>query len=83
MGQISVELDKINTFIRSFRAMEKRCDREFNAQNQICVAITVNRDTNVRRYNDATRTDVVSIFTAVDGEPSHVRNMISFHRQMV
>ena len=42
------------------------------------MAITVNRDTDIRRYNDATRTDVFTIFTYVHGEPPFERNMISF-----
>ena len=80
MREISLELERINPFVRSFIAMKDHCQRVENQNKEICMLIKVNRDLDLRRYNDAVQTDVAVIFSTVDGEPPFERNMVSFSK---
>ncbi|XP_065362023.1 uncharacterized protein LOC135955598 [Calliphora vicina] len=78
MRQISIELNRVNPFVRSFLSMKEYCDRFQNENREVYMVIKVNRELDLRRYNDATQTDVAVIFSTVDGEPPFERNMTSF-----
>lgn len=60
--------------------MREYCDRPENVSREVYLLISVNRDVDIRRFNDATTTDVAVIFSAVDGEPPFERNMVAFPR---
>jgi hypothetical protein len=76
--EMSLELERINPFVRSFIAMKEHCQRVENQNKEICMLVKVNRD--LRRYNDTVQTDVAVIFSTMDGEPPFERNMISFSK---
>lgn len=78
MREISVELNQVNPFVRSFATMKEYSERVENANHELSMVITVNRHTDIRRFNDATATDVAVIFKSIDGEPPFERNMIAF-----
>jgi hypothetical protein len=80
MREISLELERINPFVRSFIAMKEHCQRVENQNKEICMLVKVNRDLDLRRYNDTVQTDVAVIFSTMDGEPPFERNMISFSK---
>ena len=80
MREISLELECINPFVRSFIAMKDHCQRVENQNKDICMLIKVNHDLDLRRYNDAVQTDVAVIFSTVDDEPPFERNMVSFSK---
>lgn len=80
MNAISRELHRINPFIQSFLTMKEHCERVENAEHEMSMLITTNSRTDVRRFNDATATDVAVIFKSVDGEPPYERNMITFSK---
>lgn len=80
MREISLELDRVNPFIRSFRTMKEHCDIAGNESKEICLVIKVNKNLDIRRYNDAVQTDVAVIFNNSDGEPPFERNMIAFSK---
>lgn len=80
MHDISVQLQEVNPFVRSFLTMKDHCERTENINKEICMVIKVNRELDIRRYNDAIQTDVAVIFTTVDGEPPFERNMVAFSR---
>lgn len=80
MREISLELERIHPFVRSFIAMKDHCQRVENQNKEICMLIKVNRDLDLRRYNDAVQTDVAVIFSTVDGESPFERNMVSFSK---
>jgi hypothetical protein len=60
--------------------LQENCQRVENQNKEICMLVKVNRDLDLRRYNDAVQTDVAVIFSTVDGEPPFERNMISFSK---
>lgn len=80
MRELSLELDRINPFVRSFRTMKEQCQLVDNVEKEIQMVITVNRNSDLNRFNDATRTDVAVIFSTVDGEPPFNESMISFSK---
>lgn len=83
MREISLELHRSNPFVRSYFTMREYCNNindSGNENREVYMLITVNRDLDLRVYNDATTTDVAVIFSTVDGEPPFERNMISFPR---
>ena len=80
MLKISLELQCINLFIQSFIAMKHHCQIVENQNREICMFIKVNYDFDLCHFNDAVQTDVAVIFSAVDGEPTFERNMISFSK---
>ena len=65
-------MERINPFVLSFIAMKDHCQRVENQNKEICMLIKVNRDLDLRRYNDTVQTDVAVIFSTVDGEPPDV-----------
>lgn len=85
MRDIAIELERINSFVRSFITMREYCQRSGNENREVCMLITVNHMDidnmlHERRINDATQTDVAAIFCTVDGEPPFERNIISFSK---
>lgn len=68
MQEIALELNNVNPFVRSFITMKEHCERVENATHELSMVITVNRNTDVRRFNDAIATDVAVIFKSIDGE---------------
>lgn len=78
MREIAVQLEGNNPFVRSFHTMHEYCERVENVQREVCMVIKVNRDFDIRRYNDAVQTDVAVIFNTIDGEPPFERNMVAF-----
>lgn len=80
MCEISLELECINPFVRSFIAMKDHCQRVENQNKVSCILINVNRDLDRHRYNDAIQTDVAVIFSTVDGEPPFEQNMVLFSK---
>lgn len=80
MREIAVELNRINPFVQSFLTLKEHTERVENRIHELSMVITVNRDTDIRRFNNATATDVAVIFRSTDGEPPFERNMISFSR---
>lgn len=83
MRAISIELQRVNVFVRSFISMREYCGQPEHANKEMCLLITVNRNiprTEMGRFNDALTTDVAVIFSTVDGEPPFDRNMVTFHK---
>lgn len=80
MNNISRELNRINPFVQSFFTMKEHCQRVENSEHEMSMLITMNANTDVRRFNDAIATDVAVIFKSTDGEPPYERNMITFSK---
>lgn len=80
MRELSVELDRVNEFVRSFRSMAEYCRQPENLSSNVSMVIKVNRNTDIRRFNDAVQTDVAAIFRNDDGEPPFERNMVIFSK---
>lgn len=80
MRELGVELDRVNSFIRSFRSMAEFCRQPENSAADVCMVIKVNHNTDLRRFNDAVHTDVAAIFKNDDGEPPFERNMVVFSK---
>lgn len=79
MHEISHELNRSNIYVRSFYSMKQFCD-EHNGR-EVSMLIHVDPSTmDLRRFNDATTTDVAVIFTTTDGDPPFDRNMVAFQR---
>ena len=53
MREISLELERVNPFVRSFIALKDHCQRVENQNKEICMLIKVNRGLDLCRYNDA------------------------------
>lgn len=77
MRRIAESLQTINPFVRSFMTMRDICNQHENAEKEISMFINVDRELDIRRYNDVTRTDVAVIFSTTDGEPPFERNMVA------
>lgn len=80
MRELAVELNRVNSFIRSFKAMSEYCRRPENLAAEVCMLIKANNNVDLRRYNDAITTDVAAIFKSDDGEPPFERNLIVFSK---
>lgn len=80
MRELANELDRVNNFVRSFRAMSTYCQRPENAAAEVSMLIKVNNNVDLRRYNDAVSTDVAAIFKSDNGEPPFGRNMVIFSK---
>lgn len=80
MHEIAAELERVNSFVRSFRSMSEFCSSQPNALKEVCMVFNVNKNLDLRRYNDAIATDVAAIFTTSDGDPPFERNVITFNK---
>ena len=60
--------------------MKDHWQRVENQNKEICMLTKVNTNLDLRRFNDAVKTDAAIIFSTVDGEPTFERNMISFSK---
>lgn len=78
MREIANELNTVNPFVRSFFTMREYCNVRVGMNREVYMLITVNRQLDLRVYNDAISTDVAVIFSTIDGEPPFERNTISF-----
>lgn len=81
MHELAVQLNEVNPFVRSFYTMKEYCERSDNIEREVYMLITVNRNLDLRVYNDATATDVAVIFGTVDGQPPADRNLVIFPKQ--
>lgn len=80
MHEIAIELDSTNPFVRSFRSLSEYCQRTANNSAEVTMVITVNKQLDIRRFNDAVQTDVAAIFKNDEGEPPFERNMVVFSK---
>lgn len=80
LNELANELYRVNPFINSFKTLSEYCQRPENVASNISMAITVNRNTDLRRFNDAIHTDIAAIFRSDEGEPPFDRNMIVFSK---
>lgn len=78
MLSIANELNQVNPFVKSFKTMHEIC-RADNTR-ELTMIIKADRDLDLRRFNDATSTDVAVIFSTPNGEPPFERNMIKFSK---
>lgn len=79
MQEIALHLNEVNAYVRSFRTMADICLETGNNED-ISMYIVLDKDSDIRRYNDAVTTDVAAIFRAKDGEPPGERNMVIYSK---
>jgi len=81
MREIGSHLENTNPFVQTFKTVAEMCREESSGESsEILMYIIKDKDSDLRRYNDATCTDVAAIFKAENGVPPGQRNLIAFSK---
>lgn len=80
MREIGSHLENVNPFVQSFKTVSEICREESPEGSDILMYIIKDKGSDLRRYNDATCTDVAAIFKSDNGAPPGHRNLIVFSK---